>query len=119
MSFTQRPSEAVNVECKTENFWDALLNFPMHLIKVPRDIEVDFLGALSFGASGTYRLIYVPYPPHARFAERILEWNDTVYPFTDAQTKRLVQIYRDLKSMIVFVNYQYYDSQLILQGTTT
>ena len=42
----------MQVEERTEKFWAALEAYPMHLQSIPRDIEVDFLGALSFGASG-------------------------------------------------------------------
>jgi hypothetical protein len=44
--------EIVQIEEKTEKFWAALEAYPMHLTRLPKNIDVDFLGALSFGASG-------------------------------------------------------------------
>lgn len=89
----------VHVEYKTQKFWEAIQGFPMHLKVVPRDIGIDFLGALSYGATGTLSLARNFDPAYIiGRTERILEWDDTTYPFTDEQTRRLVQVYRDLKS---------------------
>ena len=88
----------LEIECKTANFWHALRDFPMHLKAVPRNIDIDFLGALSFGASGEQSLGDLRHTLSiSTRTERILEWNYTAFPFTDDQTRRLVQIYRDLR----------------------
>lgn len=39
-------------ESKTEKFWKRIEAFPMHLKRLPADANAEFLGALSFGASG-------------------------------------------------------------------
>lgn len=89
----------MQVEERTEKFWSALEAYPMHLQSIPMDIEVDFLGALSFGASGESGLLACHLERVlSEETERILEWNETSFPFTDEQTRRLVQIYRELKS---------------------
>ncbi|KAH8092505.1 hypothetical protein BXZ70DRAFT_457299 [Cristinia sonorae] len=75
-----RPDKDVVLEHKTSRFWDEVAAYPMHLIQLPFNAEVDFLGALSFGSN-----------------ERITEWNDTSFPFTDLQSQRLVKVYRSLK----------------------
>ncbi|OBZ70282.1 hypothetical protein A0H81_09799 [Grifola frondosa] len=71
----------VNVEEKTERYWQTLETFPMHLVRVPYRAEAEFLGALSYGAS-----------------ERVLEWSKTSFPFSDQQAQRLLQVYFDLKN---------------------
>lgn len=40
------------IEHKTERFWTEVAAYPMHLIRLPINAEVDFLTALSFGANG-------------------------------------------------------------------
>ncbi|KII94578.1 hypothetical protein PLICRDRAFT_47611 [Plicaturopsis crispa FD-325 SS-3] len=62
------------------SFWDYIETVPMHLEELPPHVETDFLNALTHGAS-----------------ERVFDHKDTTFPFTDQQTERLIQIYRDLK----------------------
>ncbi|KAI0782564.1 hypothetical protein C8Q75DRAFT_737530 [Abortiporus biennis] len=68
------------IEHKTERFWEEIERYPMHLGRLPRDAEGEFLSALSYGAS-----------------ERIIEENDTFFPFTDEQVQKLVDVYKQLK----------------------
>ncbi|TCD65964.1 hypothetical protein EIP91_001956 [Steccherinum ochraceum] len=68
------------IEHKTERFWSEVEKYPMHLSQLPFHAEVEFLGALSFGAN-----------------ERITEWDETPFPFTDYQAQRLMKVYRSLK----------------------
>ncbi|THG94799.1 hypothetical protein EW026_g6743 [Hermanssonia centrifuga] len=96
--FKDPSNKHIHTEYKTEKFWNAINAFPMHLIRVPKDIDVDFLGALSFGASGKSTITMLRFRFDKCYpAERIMEWNETSFPFTDEQTRRLVQVYRDLK----------------------
>ncbi|KAF9812763.1 hypothetical protein IEO21_06013 [Rhodonia placenta] len=70
-------------ESKTEKFWKRIEAFPMHLKRLPADANAEFLGALSFGAS-----------------EKIFEWNDTAFPFSEHQSQRLLEVYTDLKAQL-------------------
>ncbi|KAJ7182334.1 hypothetical protein C8R43DRAFT_3084 [Mycena crocata] len=63
-----------------EHFWEYACNYPMHHEDLPRFIEAKFLSALAYGSN-----------------ERVLDNQDTNFPFEDAQIARLLHVYRDLK----------------------
>ncbi|CCL99557.1 uncharacterized protein FIBRA_01575 [Fibroporia radiculosa] len=76
----QSRTPEVAYEQRTEQYWRMLERFPMHLTSLPTEVEAEFFGALVFGSS-----------------ERILDWRETAFPFSDHQAERLIQVYMDLK----------------------
>ena len=86
-------------------FWKHLASYPMHITALPPHSEAEFLKALTQGANGAS-----PLPPllerihcHPRmpalylFTERILDERKSMFPYTDQQAQRFMQVYRDLK----------------------
>lgn len=97
-----RPSFDIHKDVLTEKFWTQVAEFPMHLNCLPYRAEAEFLAALAHGSSGKsrYLLNKRTYQITIRSAvERVLEWSETIFPFSDAQTQRLLQVYQDLKSI--------------------
>ena len=78
----------------------------MHITALPPHSEAEFLKALTQGANGVS-----PLPVLGRihcnirmrtlylFAERILDERKSMFPYTDQQAQRFMQVYRDLKCM--------------------
>ncbi|KAI0064299.1 hypothetical protein BV25DRAFT_1914504 [Artomyces pyxidatus] len=62
-------------------FWDHVAAYPMHLVSLPPYWEGEFIKALTHGAN-----------------ERILDERKTMFPFTDEQARRFIQVYHDLRS---------------------
>ncbi|KAH9962982.1 hypothetical protein BC827DRAFT_185837 [Russula dissimulans] len=61
-------------------FWTHLASYPMHITALPPHTEADFLKALTQGVN-----------------ERILDERKSMFPYTDQQAQRFMQVYRDLK----------------------
>jgi hypothetical protein len=97
----------------------------MHISELPPHAEADFLKALTQGANGTCsppplptsfpffpwgRLIALQFDSFKStqcrmptyciilFIERILDERKSMFPYTDEQAQRFMQVYRDLKS---------------------
>lgn len=79
------PEQCPNPKLRLEKtpatrFWTHLASYPMHLTELPPHAEADFLKALTQGAN-----------------ERILDERKSMFPYTDEQAQRFMQVYRDLK----------------------
>lgn len=71
----------------------------MHLARLPLGACSEFLSALAYGASGTsYAEIIIMSKPLTMndSTEAIMENRQSKFPYTDAQIKRIVEIYEDL-----------------------
>jgi len=67
-----------------QDFWQHLEEYPMHHTELPKESELLFISALTWGAS-----------------ERVFDRKDTTFPFTDRQCQRLVQVYEALKDQTI------------------
>ena len=85
-------------------FWKHLASYPMHITALPPHSEAEFLKALTQGANGVFPLPLLG-KIHCNlrmwtlylFAERILDERKSMFPYTDQQAQRFMQVYRDLK----------------------
>lgn len=75
----------------TTSFWKHLASYPMHIRSLPDNCESDFLKALTHGVN-----------------ERILDERKSMFPYTDEQAQRFMQVYRDLKSSAPYGQERYY-----------
>ncbi|KAI0301621.1 hypothetical protein B0F90DRAFT_322641 [Multifurca ochricompacta] len=77
----QCPSPKLRLETTSRTrFWKHLASYPMHITALPPESEVDFLKVLVHGSN-----------------ERILDERKSMFPYTDEQAQRFMQVYRDLK----------------------
>ncbi|KIM75256.1 hypothetical protein PILCRDRAFT_684143 [Piloderma croceum F 1598] len=67
-----------------QDWWRHLEEYPMHHTVLPKESELLFVSALTWGAS-----------------ERVFDRKDTTFPFTDRQCQRLVQVYEALKGQTI------------------
>ncbi|KAI9465737.1 hypothetical protein BJY52DRAFT_1183320 [Lactarius psammicola] len=74
----------------TTSFWKHLASYPMHIQSLPDSCESDFLKALTHGVN-----------------ERILDEQKSMFPYTDEQAQRFMQVYRDLKSSAPYGHERY------------
>ncbi|KAH9060600.1 hypothetical protein EDB87DRAFT_595306 [Lactarius vividus] len=75
----------------TTSFWKHLASYPMHVQSLPDNCESEFLKALTHGVN-----------------ERILDERKSMFPYTDEQAQRFMQVYRDLKSSARYGHERYY-----------
>jgi len=74
----------------------------MHITTLPPHSEAEFLKALTQGANGAFSrlnaaIAIYQYGIYGCFTERILDERKSMFPYTDQQAQRFMQVYRDLK----------------------
>jgi hypothetical protein len=74
----------------------------MHITALPPHSEAEFLKALTQGANGVFprlnaAIAISQYGTYVCLSERILDERKSMFPYTDQQAQRFMQVYRDLK----------------------
>jgi hypothetical protein len=69
----------------------------MHHAELPKESELLFINAMTWGACGASSFYFAKLCPEFQRIERVFDRKDTTFPFTDRQCQRLVQIYETLK----------------------
>ena len=69
----------------------------MHHTELPKESELLFVSALTWGANGALFSYCAKQWVLISHTERVFDRKDTTFPFTDRQCQRLVQVYEALK----------------------